>query len=30
VFVSLSVMIAFYTGADEVAGNKAFHWTVRE
>jgi len=25
-FVSLSVMIVFYTGADEIAGNRAPQW----
>jgi len=28
VFVSLSVMIVFYTGADEVTGNKIPQWTT--
>jgi len=28
VFVSLSVMIVFYTGADEIAGNRAPQWAA--
>jgi len=28
VFVSLSVMIVFYTGADEIVGNRALHWAT--
>jgi len=28
VFVSLSVMIVLYTGADEIAGNRAPKWAV--
>ena len=28
VFVSLSVMIGFYTGANEIAGNRAPQWTT--
>ena len=29
VFVSLSVMIVLYTGADEIAGNRAPKWAAR-
>ena len=30
VFVSLSMMIVFYTGADEIAGNRAPYWATGE